>query len=240
MSKRRPRLAVQARPGVRASLKYKRWLGGDPEKAKMVGHPLYSEIDGRAFFRFLRRSVREGMAPTKAALPLTDDQIISVFRLAQQGMTISQLCYVLGYTPRDMKRKMEVDQRIRWAFMAGRAHALKYVTHRLMDKIHAGNPSCIIFYLKSQANWTEKYTIGLERELKDIAASEDPTVLEQSIKAMSSDDMRELIAMIDRIEKRKQAFLDAQAKGLPPPPIDGVEDAQIVPVEKRKTATRRR
>lgn len=102
----------------------------------------------------------------KVKFIVTDDIIKEVEALAGRGLTQEQLFHYYGiskgcwYDNRHYHPKLDV------AVKRGKAKTTAYVAGKLMEKIKQGNLGAIIFYLKTQARWSEHSTLGIENNDK--------------------------------------------------------------------------
>jgi hypothetical protein len=89
---------------------------------------------------------------------LTDAQIELIERAAGLGLSLDDICYLIGgrISTRTLDRRLKDDERAREAYNAGRAKARLQVSEKLFNLIERGEPAAIFFYLKCQAGWREK------------------------------------------------------------------------------------
>lgn len=114
-------------------------------------------------FKGEQLKVRRG---PKAKFIVTEEILDEVIILAGKGLTNKQIfAYYeiengMGY--RLLKRYPELDLALR----KGKAKTISYVTGKLMEQIKKGNLTAIIFYLKTQAGFSDKEGKDEEDESK--------------------------------------------------------------------------
>jgi hypothetical protein len=95
----------------------------------------------------------------QAKLTVTPSMIEEVKILAGRGLTAEQIYLYFG-VHRDcwydtIKRHPELGEAVK----EGKIKALAMVAGKLMKAIHEGNLTAIIFYLKTQARWSENSNV---------------------------------------------------------------------------------
>ena len=100
----------------------------------------------------MKESKNKGGRPKNV---LSQEQIKEVEALAQ-FLTVGQIADYLeiGETTfyEIQKRQIEVSE----AYKKGKAKAINFVASKLMEKIRDGDTASTLFYLKTQAGWSEK------------------------------------------------------------------------------------
>ena len=86
---------------------------------------------------------------------LTDEQITELETLAKD-MTIEQIADYFGISVATFHRIKQKDLRVLIAYKKGKATGIKEAAGLLWSKMREGDTSSIIFYLKTQAGWSEK------------------------------------------------------------------------------------
>jgi hypothetical protein len=89
---------------------------------------------------------------TKAIL--TDDQILQVEKLAGV-LNITQISHYLGIHSDTFQEIKKRDPRLVRAYQSGKAISIQAVASNLVGKALAGDTTAAIFYLKTQARWSE-------------------------------------------------------------------------------------
>lgn len=87
-------------------------------------------------------------------------QIQEVAELAET-MTQGQIADHFGISVKTFQRVMERQPDVMTAYKKGKSSKIKYVASKLMDKINDGDLTAIIFFMKTQAGWTEKQAMEL-------------------------------------------------------------------------------
>lgn len=88
-------------------------------------------------------------------IEITDAIIAQVENLSGRGATLSTIALMCDVSDSTMDRWM-AEPRIKRAFQRGRALANNDVASMLFDKAISGDTIAQIFWLKSQAGWTDK------------------------------------------------------------------------------------
>jgi len=84
--------------------------------------------------------------------------------LAGRGLT-NEMIYSYYGLPRSFWFEAKItNPDIEKACLKGKAKTISMVSGKLMEKIRQGNLTAIIFYLKTQARWSEHSTVGIEKE----------------------------------------------------------------------------
>lgn len=99
-------------------------------------------------------SNKEGRPPVE----LTEDQIREVQTLAAV-LNTAQIADYLGVSHVTFKAIRERDERVSFAYKNGKAKAIASIGGNLITSAKKGNTAAQIFYLKTQAGWSEKHEI---------------------------------------------------------------------------------
>lgn len=97
------------------------------------------------------------MPPT--AKVLTEDEKAHVEALASV-LTSEQIADYLGIARQTFYDIMERDPSVSVRYKKGRAKAVGNIAQNLIKKAQAGNMTAMIFYLKTQAGWSETQIIA--------------------------------------------------------------------------------
>lgn len=105
-------------------------------------------------------------------ITLTEKQMKEVEELAAY-LTCDQIAAYLGICKKTFYNLRNEDDRIATLYNKGRAKAITLVAKSLMDKIILGDVQATIFYLKTQAGWSEKQIV----ETKDVTPKVPPSII---------------------------------------------------------------
>ena len=136
---------------------------------------------------------------------LTEEQIIQVEALAAI-LNVDQIADYLNI-PRStfysiMKKNPEVVRRLK----LGRVRAVSMAAGNLLKKVRDGNLGAIIFYLKTQGGWSERYTIGNDQTSED-------KVIDRIAIEMSYEEKQEMVAKYQKIIEREKGAIDVSPSG---------------------------
>lgn len=92
----------------------------------------------------------------------TEDILKEIEVLAGRGLTNEQIFNYYGVGKNFWYESKQANPEIDKAFQRGKSKTISMVSGKLMEKIRQGNLSAIIFYLKTQARWSEHSTLGIE------------------------------------------------------------------------------
>jgi hypothetical protein len=87
-------------------------------------------------------------------IDLTDKELRQIERLARY-LTQEQIGDVLEIATRTLKRKLADDPRALARYKRGKGQTIAAIARSLIFKALAGDTTCMIFYLKTQAGWRE-------------------------------------------------------------------------------------
>jgi hypothetical protein len=91
----------------------------------------------------------------RAAKKPTPEQLAKIEKLAGLGCTLNQIAIAIDISPRTLDR-WKATPEVERAYGLGRLAASQAVAQKLYDLCMEGNTTAIIFWLKSQAGWTDK------------------------------------------------------------------------------------
>lgn len=100
---------------------------------------------------------KAALAPTKGRPPiLVEDKDLRIIEdMSGRGATLDAIAQVVGVSPSTLDRWMG-DNAVRAAYSRGRAIATNEVANSLYQNALSGNVIAQIFWLKAQANWSDK------------------------------------------------------------------------------------
>lgn len=101
----------------------------------------------------------QGVGGGRPEKVLTEEQIIQVEALASV-LTTEQIADYLGIGRTTFYSVMERQPEVAERYKRGRAKAVANISGNLIKQAQAGNITAAIFYLKTQAGWSE--TIGIQ------------------------------------------------------------------------------
>lgn len=90
---------------------------------------------------------------------LTEEEIAQVEELAQT-LTSGQIADYFGISRDTFYQIMKHNEEVSRRYKAGKAKVIKEVAQNLIVKAKSGNLSAIVFYLKTQAGWSEKTEVA--------------------------------------------------------------------------------
>ena len=93
-------------------------------------------------------------------IELTAEQITEVGALASY-LNQEQIADYLGVSRATFNRMLERDPEVLRQYKKGKSKAIANVAGNLIAQAESGNAAAAIFYLKTQAGWTEKQAIDL-------------------------------------------------------------------------------
>ena len=105
---------------------------------------------------------------------LTPEDYERVRKLAALGLTQKEIGYLLDRSARWVRATLSGDERFAAAYTKGRAEGVAFATGQLREKIKQGNLAAIIFYLKTQARWSERVKV----EVSEVASDKPKTIEE--------------------------------------------------------------
>lgn len=98
----------------------------------------------------------------RPSIEITGTDLSIIERMAGLGSTLDEIATVLGWSPATLDRKLK-DESAQAAYSRGRAVAKHTMAGRLWDIAmsdeHKGSTTACIFWLKSQAGWSDRLTI---------------------------------------------------------------------------------
>jgi hypothetical protein len=120
----------------------------------------------------------------KGGRPLTtlnDEQIKEVAELAESGLNCEQIADYLKLSERTFRNLKERDSAVFTAYKKGKAAGVKKATNLLWSKMMDGDTTSIIFYLKTQARWSEKNNLNVTSEDGSMSPKDFKIVFEETI-----------------------------------------------------------
>lgn len=114
--------------------------------------------------------------PNKGGRPktiLTEKQIEEVAELSQR-LTIGQIADYLGIGETTFYEIQKRQPEVSVAYKKGKQKAVNWVTSKLMEKIADGDTASTLFYLKTQAGWSEKQYLDVT---SNASATLQPIIL---------------------------------------------------------------
>jgi IS30 family transposase len=87
-------------------------------------------------------------------LQITPDHVAVIERMASNGATLDQIATVLEVSPRTLDNWLRRDD-VRQCYARAKLKAVDQIAGALYAKALAGDVTCMIFYLKTQAGWRE-------------------------------------------------------------------------------------
>jgi hypothetical protein len=96
-------------------------------------------------------------------ITLTDKQIAQIEALAQY-LTLEQIADHLGICRKTLLNKRNEHPEIEASYRKGKARAIAFTSKSLMKNIAAGKEASIIFFLKTQAGWSESKEAGNDED----------------------------------------------------------------------------
>lgn len=103
-----------------------------------------------------------GRAGPKMKFILTPDILAEVEILSGRGLTNEHIHNYYGIGRDTWYNNIQHHPELGEAFKRGKSKAISMVSGKLMEQIRKGNLTAIIFYLKTQARWSEHSTLGIE------------------------------------------------------------------------------
>ena len=100
----------------------------------------------------------------------TQEAIDKVMNLSAAKCTIEEICATLGISKTTLYKYKELDEEFSNAISMGQQKGHAFAKSKLMELIRAGNPSAIMFYLKTQCGWKEKVELSGSIEIAPVIA----------------------------------------------------------------------
>ena len=94
-------------------------------------------------------------------------QIKKVQELSQ-SLTIAQIADYFGISQSTFYQIQRRQPELSEAYKAGKAKAINWVVSKLKQKIEEGDTAATIFYLKTQAGWTEKQKLDIDTNVNSL------------------------------------------------------------------------
>lgn len=102
------------------------------------------------------------LAVGKPAIVFSQEQVAQVEELAAV-LTKSQIADLMGICANTFRAIEDRQPEVARAFNAGKARAIASVASNLIAQAEAGNITAAMFYLRTQAGWTENASIETAR-----------------------------------------------------------------------------
>ena len=102
----------------------------------------------------------------KPSIEITPQILSEIEKLGGVGLSQKQIASYYGIHEVTFIKMKNRDERINIAYKKGKSKAITIVAGRLMEQIHQGNITAIIFYLKTQARWREKSSLTVDNNIK--------------------------------------------------------------------------
>jgi hypothetical protein len=98
---------------------------------------------------------------------VVDEKVLQeVKKMSGIGLTQKQIANYYGISAVYWHRVKKRNKKLDIACKIGKSSAIAAVSGKLMKKINEGNLSATIFYLKTQAGWSEKNTLDIKNKVK--------------------------------------------------------------------------
>jgi hypothetical protein len=91
---------------------------------------------------------------------LSQEQIAEIEELAQR-LSITQIADYLGISEKSFLNIRERQPEVSTAYKKGKSRAIQFVASKLMEKVQNGDTTATIFFLKTQAGWSEKQQLDV-------------------------------------------------------------------------------
>ena len=95
-----------------------------------------------------------GKRGPKPQLP-TPEQIEKIERLAGLGFRLDDIAIACDVSSSKLDRWLQRED-VKFAYRKGKVQAVADIAERLYEKAKGGDMTAMIFYLKCQANWSDK------------------------------------------------------------------------------------
>ena len=102
----------------------------------------------------------------RPALIINNEVLDKIEEFSGLGMTQKQIAAYFGITYVTLNNLKKKNYKLDQAFKKGKSAAIAIVCGQLRQQINLGNITAIIFYLKTQAGWSEKNTLELQSDVK--------------------------------------------------------------------------
>lgn len=109
---------------------------------------------------------------------LNEDQIEEVETLAK-FLTVEQIASHFGIGESTFLQIRERQPEVSVAYKKGKSKAIGFVASKLMEKIRSGDTAATIFFLKTQAGWSEKQHLDVTTS---VPANLPPIILKSNTK----------------------------------------------------------
>lgn len=103
-------------------------------------------------------------------ISLTESDLDKIEKMASLGLSINQICAILGIsTDTFYRRCKESEGKLSATLLKGRSNAILNVSQKAYELALQGDTGMIKYYLSCIAGWSEKTQIMVEGGLKPIA-----------------------------------------------------------------------
>lgn len=93
-------------------------------------------------------------------ISISKEQLIVMEKLAGFGLTVKQICHVLGFSPDTVYRRInEGDDEISATLLRGKSASLSKVAEKAFELALNGDSGMIKYILSTQGGWSEKSQI---------------------------------------------------------------------------------
>jgi hypothetical protein len=139
----------------------------------------------------MSKSLNNKRAKKGEVVELNAAEISQIEALAVHGHTQQEISNYLGFSDRTFRNIKKRDEATFSAYTRGKMKAHNYVASRLMGYIKSDTQSemslkAIIFYLKTQAGWSEKQEMNVNT--KDITPKMPPQIIFEVYKSEKNTD----------------------------------------------------
>jgi len=93
----------------------------------------------------------------RSVYEVTPALISKVEALAATGLTIEQICSVIGWNPNTLYKKKKAHNELSEALKRGQDRGVATITNALFQNAKQGNLGAQVFYLKNRAGWRDKF-----------------------------------------------------------------------------------
>jgi IS30 family transposase len=105
-----------------------------------------------------RKREEDKLPSGRPQIVLSNEQIVQIEALAAY-LSIEQIADYIGVGKTTFYELMDRQPEISERYKRGKAKAIGSVAQSLIQKAQAGDNTCMVFYLKTQARWTEEVKV---------------------------------------------------------------------------------
>ena len=95
-------------------------------------------------------------------------QRIAKVQELSQSLTIAQIADYFGISQSTFYQIQRRQPELSEAYKIGKVKAIDWVVSKLKQKIEEGDTAATIFYLKTQAGWTEKQKLDIDANVNSL------------------------------------------------------------------------